>query len=44
MLFEQEIVSKTRRESGPMGYRFIHNQAAERNSEEKYDQNDNNQL
>lgn len=43
-LFEQEIVDKMSRVSGPMGHRFINGQAAERDSKEEYDQDDNNPL
>lgn len=41
-LFEKEIVDKMSRASRPMGHRFINGQAAERNSEEEYDQDDDN--
>jgi hypothetical protein len=43
-LFEQEIVDKMSRVGGPMGRRFINGKAAERHSEEEYDQDDNNPL
>ena len=44
MVFEQEVVDKMSRAKGPMGHRFINGQAAERDSEEEYDQDDNNPL
>jgi hypothetical protein len=44
MLFEQKMVDKMTRAKGPMGHRFIDGQAADRDSKEEYDQDDNNPL
>ena len=44
MLFEQKMVDKMSRAKGPMGHRFIDGQAADRDSEEEYNQDDNNPL
>jgi hypothetical protein len=43
-LFEQEIVEKLSRVSRPMGHRFIKGQAAERDGEEEYDQDNDKPL
>jgi len=39
-LFEQKMVDKMSRGKRPMGHRLLDDQAAERYSEEEYDQDD----
>jgi len=40
-LFEQEIVDKISRANRPVGHWFTNGQAAKRNDEEEYDEDDN---